>query len=108
MPQITVRTGVRLNYEISGAGEPLLLIMGTSGSIPLWGELVPRLALTREDRALRHLDDLRDVGDGAQLAQAAGLEDGHALEVSDLLFTGGPEALEVADQSHDVLVSFAA
>jgi hypothetical protein len=71
-------------------------------------ELVPWLALAREDRALRHLDDLRDVGDGAQLAQGAGLEDGNALEVPDLLFTGGPETLEVADQSHDVLVSFAA
>jgi pimeloyl-ACP methyl ester carboxylesterase len=33
-----------LNYEISGDGEPLLLIMGTSGSIVLWGELLPRLA----------------------------------------------------------------
>ncbi|MEO6956605.1 MAG: alpha/beta fold hydrolase [Antricoccus sp.] len=39
-----VRTGVTLNYEVSGEGDPLLLIMGTSGSIPLWGELVPRLA----------------------------------------------------------------
>lgn len=44
MPKTTVRTGVTLNYEISGEGEPLLLVMGTSGSIPLWGELVPRLA----------------------------------------------------------------
>jgi pimeloyl-ACP methyl ester carboxylesterase len=44
MPQTAVRTGVTLNYEISGEGEPLLLIMGTSGSILLWGELVQRLA----------------------------------------------------------------
>jgi len=44
MPLQTVRTGVTLNYEVSGDGDPLLLIMGTSGSIPLWGELVPRLA----------------------------------------------------------------
>ena len=29
---------------MSGEGEPLLLIMGTSGSIPLWADLVPRLA----------------------------------------------------------------
>jgi len=68
-------------------------------------ELVPGLALTREDRPFRDLDDLRDVGDGAKLAQAAGLEDGHTLEIPDLLLTGGPEALEVSDQSHDVLVS---
>jgi pimeloyl-ACP methyl ester carboxylesterase len=44
MPQTTCRTGVTLNYEISGEGDPLLLVMGTSGSIPLWGELVPRLS----------------------------------------------------------------
>ena len=44
MPLQAVRTGVTLNYEVSGEGEPLLLIMGTSGSIPLWAELVPRLA----------------------------------------------------------------
>ena len=44
MPQTTCRTGVTLNYEISGEGDPLLLVMGTSGSIPLWGELLPRLA----------------------------------------------------------------
>lgn len=44
MPRKAVRTGVTLNYEVSGEGEPLLLIMGTSGAIPLWAELRPRLA----------------------------------------------------------------
>jgi pimeloyl-ACP methyl ester carboxylesterase len=44
MPQATVRTGVSLHYEISGEGDPLLLIMGTSGSILLWGEIVQRLS----------------------------------------------------------------
>ena len=44
MPLQAVRTGVTLNYEVSGEGEPLLLIMGTSGSIPLWADLLPRLA----------------------------------------------------------------
>jgi pimeloyl-ACP methyl ester carboxylesterase len=44
MPQTACRTGVTINYEISGEGDPLLLIMGTSGSIPLWAEIVPRLA----------------------------------------------------------------
>jgi len=48
VPQISVRTGVTLNYEISGSGEPLLLIMGTSGAIPLWGELTARLAQTHQ------------------------------------------------------------
>jgi pimeloyl-ACP methyl ester carboxylesterase len=44
MPQTAVRTGVTLNYEITGEGEPVLLIMGTSGSLLLWGEVAPRLA----------------------------------------------------------------
>ncbi|MGY1739640.1 MULTISPECIES: alpha/beta fold hydrolase [unclassified Blastococcus] len=44
MPTTAVRTGVTLHYEISGEGDPLLLITGTSCSIPLWGELIPRLA----------------------------------------------------------------
>jgi pimeloyl-ACP methyl ester carboxylesterase len=48
VPQTTVRTGVTLNYEISGSGDPLLLVMGTSGSIPLWGELADRLAQTHQ------------------------------------------------------------
>jgi pimeloyl-ACP methyl ester carboxylesterase len=46
VPRIDVRTGTTLNYEISGDGEPLLLIMGTSGSTLLWGELASRLAQT--------------------------------------------------------------
>jgi pimeloyl-ACP methyl ester carboxylesterase len=44
MPQTAVRTGVTLNYEISGEGDPLLLVMGTSGSIMLWGEVISRLS----------------------------------------------------------------
>ncbi len=44
MPEVDVRTGVSLHYEITGEGEPLLLVMGTSGAIGLWGGLVERLA----------------------------------------------------------------
>src|SRR5439155_2443895 len=57
-------------------------------------ELVARLARAREDGALRHLHDRRDVGDRAELAQAAILEEGHALEVPDLLVAGGAERPE--------------
>lgn len=46
MSSVDVRTGATLTYEITGDGEPLLLIMGTSGSIGLWGGLVERLAQT--------------------------------------------------------------
>jgi len=48
VPVIPVRTGTTLNYEITGSGEPLLLVMGTSGAIPLWGEMVSRLAETHQ------------------------------------------------------------
>lgn len=44
MPRTACRTGVTLNYEISGEGDPLLLVMGTSGSLMLWGELIAKLA----------------------------------------------------------------
>jgi pimeloyl-ACP methyl ester carboxylesterase len=44
VPEIAVRTGVSLHYEQTGSGAPLLLIMGTSGSVGLWGGLVARLA----------------------------------------------------------------
>jgi pimeloyl-ACP methyl ester carboxylesterase len=44
VPLQSVRTGVALNYEVSGEGDPLLLITGTSASIPLWGALLPALA----------------------------------------------------------------
>jgi len=64
-------------------------------------ELVARLARAREDGALRHLHDRRDVGDRAELAQAAILEEGHALEVPDLLVAGGAERPEhLPDELH--------
>lgn len=44
MPEIDVRTGARLHHEITGEGEPLLLVMGTTGAVGLWGEVVARLA----------------------------------------------------------------
>ena len=44
MPLSACRTGVSLNYEISGDGEPLLLRHGHVGVDPAVGRLVPRLA----------------------------------------------------------------
>src|SRR5437764_2711698 len=41
---VDVATGVRLNVKESGQGEPLLLIMGTSGSLGLWGPVEAPLA----------------------------------------------------------------
>ena len=64
-------------------------------------ELVARLARAGEDGALGHLDDRRDVGDGAELAQAAVLEERHALQVGDFLVAGDPERVEhLPDELH--------
>jgi pimeloyl-ACP methyl ester carboxylesterase len=41
---VPVATGVRLNVSEAGTGEPLLLIMGTSGSLGFWAHLVPGFA----------------------------------------------------------------
>jgi pimeloyl-ACP methyl ester carboxylesterase len=79
MPQTAVGTGVTLNYEISGEGEPLLLVMGTSGSILLWGELIARLSqqyrvIAFDNRGLGG----SERGDGA-ISVASLAEDASAL-----------------------------
>src|SRR3989449_1396985 len=64
-------------------------------------ELVARLARTGEDGALRHLHDCGDVGHGAELAEAAVLEERNALEVSDFLVAGDAEHVEhLSDELH--------
>lgn len=79
MPQVSVRTGVTLNYEITGEGEPLLLAMGTSGSLGLWAELAPRLAQTHQVIAF----DNRGLGGsdrgGGEITVASLAEDASAL-----------------------------
>jgi pimeloyl-ACP methyl ester carboxylesterase len=79
MPRIPVRTGTTLNYETAGDGEPLLLIMGTSGAVPLWGEMVTRLAQTHRVIAYdnRGLGG-SDRGDGP-ISVASLAEDASAL-----------------------------
>jgi pimeloyl-ACP methyl ester carboxylesterase len=41
MPSVTVPSGIRLNYELVGRGDPLLLIPGTGQSGRLWALQVP-------------------------------------------------------------------
>lgn len=79
MPRIPVRTGTTLNYETSGDGDPLLLVMGTSGAIPLWGEMITRLAGTHRVIAFdnRGLGG-SDRGDGP-ISVASLAEDAAAL-----------------------------
>lgn len=45
---VEVATGIRMNYRRVGSGEPLLLIMGTSGSLGLWAPVEPGLAGAHE------------------------------------------------------------
>jgi pimeloyl-ACP methyl ester carboxylesterase len=40
--------GLEMYYEIHGTGEPLVVLHGAYASIPLMGELIPRLAETRQ------------------------------------------------------------
>src|SRR5262245_41435118 len=46
MATAAIAGGVELDYEITGEGEPLLLIMGTGGTVPLWAPTLPALAAT--------------------------------------------------------------
>jgi len=91
MPRIPVRTGTTLNYEISGEGEPLLLVMGTSGAIPLGGEMITRLAQTHQviaydnrglggsDRGEGPISVASLAEDAAALLEALEIPKAHAL-----------------------------
>ena len=41
MPIVPVSTGIRLNYEDVGSGEPILMIMGTGADHTLWAPTIP-------------------------------------------------------------------
>jgi 3-oxoadipate enol-lactonase len=96
---------IELDYERSGAGPPLLLIMGLSGTALSWGE--PFLAQLRQDfdviaydhrgiGASSHLDGpitIREMAaDAAGLLEALELDSAHVLGIS----MGGMIAQELA------------
>jgi len=97
--------GNQISYERSGSGEPLLLIMGMSGTAEHWGE--PFLAELRRDFEVIVYDH-RGVGgstplqgpitiadmakDAAGLLQALGVDSAHVLGIS----MGGMVAQELA------------
>ncbi|MCW3029843.1 MAG: alpha/beta fold hydrolase [Solirubrobacterales bacterium] len=102
----TVRAGeIELDYERSGSGPPLLLIMGMSGTALSWGE--PFLELLRRDFEVIVYDH-RGVGastpltgpitiaqlaeDASALLSALGIESAHVLGIS----MGGMIAQELA------------
>ena len=82
MPRVRVGD-IELAYEVDGAGEPLLLLMGLGGDRQGWD-------LMRPDLARRHrlvLLDNRDAGESDEACGAYGLADmaGDALAVMDHL-----------------------
>jgi pimeloyl-ACP methyl ester carboxylesterase len=102
---IASANGIELSYERAGSGEPLLMIMGMSGTALHWGE--PFLRELREDFETITYDH-RGVGkstrlhgpvtivemaaDAAALLEALGLESAHVLGIS----MGGMIAQELA------------
>lgn len=103
--QIADIGGRRLSYERRGSGEPLLLIMGLSGTRASWGdEFLAELDGAFETIAYDHrgiggsdavdgsftITDL--AADAARLIEALGLESAHVLGIS----LGGMVAQELA------------
>jgi 3-oxoadipate enol-lactonase len=102
---LAAANGIELDYERSGSGEPLLLIMGMSGTALHWGE--PFLDLLQEDFETIAYDH-RGVGKSTRLdgpltipmmaADAAGLLDALELDSAHVLgiSMGGMVAQELA------------
>lgn len=86
--------GVWLAYETQGDGEPLLMIMGLSGSKRAWWRLLPHLrgrcsAITFDNRGTGDSDRVNGpltmanlVADALAVLDAAGQESAHVLGVS--------------------------
>jgi pimeloyl-ACP methyl ester carboxylesterase len=103
--------GLKLNYEIHGAGEPLVLLHGGYGLTSMFGEILPLLAKTRQviavdlqahgrtadiDRPLR-LEFMAD--DIAALIKHLGLQKADIMGYS----MGGSTALRTAIQHPEVV-----
>ena len=88
---VPVATGVRLNVSQTGTGEPLLLIMGTSGSIGFWEPLVAPFAehhrviaydsrgLGQSERGSERITMASLATDAAALLDALEVERAHVL-----------------------------
>ena len=88
---VPVATGVRLNVSQTGTGEPLLLIMGTSGSLGFWEPLVAPFAehcrviaydcrgLGRSERGEERMTMASMAADAAALLDALEIERAHVL-----------------------------
>src|SRR3954471_23111699 len=88
---VDVATGVRLNVKETGTGDPVLLIMGTSGSLGLWaaaeGPLAERHRVVCFDNRGIGASERGDgeitmaslAGDTAALLDALGIERAHVI-----------------------------
>jgi pimeloyl-ACP methyl ester carboxylesterase len=86
---VEVATGIRMNYRRVGRGDPLMLIMGTSGSLGLWAAVEPGLAdahevISFDNRGLGGSErgdgeiSMRSLADdAAALLDALGIERAH-------------------------------
>jgi pimeloyl-ACP methyl ester carboxylesterase len=90
-----------LSYERSGAGEPLLLIMGMSGTARHWGD--PFLNALRQDFEVIVFDH-RGVGDSTPLQGAITISD-MAADAAGLLAAIGVEAAHVTGISMGGMVA---
>src|SRR5690349_12678832 len=86
---------VELSYERAGTGEPLLLIMGMSGTARHWGD--PFLDALRKDFDVIAFDH-RGVGESTQLEGAITIAD-MAEEAAGLLGALGIESAHVVGVS---------
>mgnify|MGYP003592285527 CR=1 FL=1 len=103
MPRANVGE-IHLDYEVHGAGTPLILIMGASGTSAWWGPLVPLLArafrvvvfdnrgIGLSDGADAPYSTLTMAGDTAGLMDILGIDAAHILGFS----MGGLVAQELA------------
>src|SRR6188472_3627409 len=88
---VPVATGVRLNVSQSGTGDPLLLIVGTSGSLGFWAPLAAPFAerhrvtafdnrgLGASDRGEERITMASLAADTAALLDALEIERTHVL-----------------------------
>jgi pimeloyl-ACP methyl ester carboxylesterase len=77
MPQIDAN-GLRFEYDVTGEGEPLLLIMGLGGQMTLWRDAFVQKLAARGYRVIRF--DNRDIGLSEKLDYLGPPDMGRALE----------------------------
>jgi pimeloyl-ACP methyl ester carboxylesterase len=115
MPRVTLPTGVSLYYQVSGLGEPVLLIMGTGADHSMWDVTVPAYAdrfrvTTYDNRGTGQSDCPPDpesysmralADDAAALLDAMGVERAHVSGLS----LGSTVAQELAIEHPDRVTS---